>query len=95
MWQRNGSAVFRHYHSMLYTLPRVIGTLVQSSGDKIMRSEFFSKYHPKNLGKDMVIVAPVLKFPNGEVEPRFDVGTRGNGVDQPRWPKDLLTETVV
>ncbi|KAI4591746.1 hypothetical protein KJ359_012611 [Pestalotiopsis sp. 9143b] len=95
VWQRNGSAVFRHYHSMLYTLPRVIGTLVQSSGDKIMRSEFFSKYHPKNLGKDMVIVAPVLKFPNGEVEPRFDVGTRGNGVDQPRWPKDLLTETVV
>ncbi|KAF3018923.1 hypothetical protein E8E14_010767 [Neopestalotiopsis sp. 37M] len=95
VWQRNGSPVYRHYHSMLYTLPRVVGTLIKSSGASIMRPDFFTKYHPRHIGKDMVIVAPILRFPNGEVEPRFDIGTRGNGVDQPKWPKDLLSETVI
>lgn len=80
---------------MLYTLPRVVGTLIKSSGASIMRPNFFTKYHPRHIGKDMVIVAPILRFPNGEVEPRFDIGTRGNGVDQPKWPKDLLSERVI
>jgi hypothetical protein len=40
-------------------------------------------------------VAPVLKFPEGKVKLGFQVGTRGNGVDQPKWPEDLLAENVI
>jgi hypothetical protein len=94
VWQRNGAPVFRHYHPMPYLLPRVIGLVKQSSGDKLFRPEFFKTYRPSSLAKDMVMVAPVLRFPDGEVEPRFDVGTRGNGVDQPKWPEDLSTEII-
>ncbi|KAK9422250.1 hypothetical protein SUNI508_04929 [Seiridium unicorne] len=95
VWQRNGSPIFRHYHSMPYTLARVFAALKDKTGDKMFNPEFFTKYHPKHLGKDMVIVAPILTFPNGEVEPRFDIGTRGNGVDEAKWPASLEVETVI
>lgn len=39
-------------------------------------------------------VAPILRFPGGEVEPGFHVSTRTNGVDRPYWPADLTTEIV-
>ncbi|KAK6086347.1 Succinyl-CoA-L-malate CoA-transferase beta subunit [Seiridium cupressi] len=95
VWQRNGSPIFRHYHSMPYTLARVFAALKDKTGDKLFNPEFFTKYHPKHLGKDMVIVAPILTFPNREVEPRFDIGTRGNGVDEAKWPASLEVETVI
>ena len=38
-------------------------------------------------------VKPALVFPEGLVKPGFQVGTRPNGRDKPRWPEDL--ETVV
>jgi hypothetical protein len=39
-------------------------------------------------------VKPVLQFPGGKVQLRFQVGTRTNGVDAARWPEDLLVEKV-
>ncbi|KAK3389864.1 CoA-transferase family III domain-containing protein [Podospora didyma] len=91
--------IFRHYHGMNHTLPRVMASLfandAKSNDDgKLFKPEFFTEYHVKNLGKTMRIVAPVLEFPNGEVQPGFHVGTRTNGVDQPKWPDDLETEVV-
>lgn len=87
--------MFRHYHHMAYTLPRTIGMVKQNSGDKVFRPDFFTRYHIKTVGKDIQIVAPVLRFPGGEVEPGFSIGTRTNGVDKPRWPQDLSVEVVV
>lgn len=66
----------------------------KSSGPTLFNPAFFTEYHSKNIGVDVRIVAPVLKFPGGEVTPGFHVGTRGNGVDQPRWPEDLDVEVV-
>ncbi|KAK8052184.1 CoA-transferase family III domain-containing protein [Apiospora rasikravindrae] len=95
LWQRHGSPVFRHHHPMQYLLPRTLALVSQNSGHKLLRPEFFTQYRVKSTGKDMRIVAPVLRYPNGEVKPGFHIGTRTNGVDQPVWPDDLGVEVVV
>lgn len=94
MWKRNGSLVLRHNDNMQSLLPRVMGAIYKQSYAKLFKPDFFSQYHVKSLKTDIKIVAPVLRFPNGEVKLGFDVGTRTNGVDQPRWPKDLSVEVV-
>ncbi|KAH7143490.1 CoA-transferase family III domain-containing protein [Dactylonectria macrodidyma] len=95
LWTRNGRQVFRHFHNMQYTLPKVLGLLVKSKPQVLFRPEFYTTTHAKVVDKDIRIVAPVLRYPNGEVEPGYDIGTRTNGVDQPRWPQDLTVEVVV
>ncbi|KAK8060530.1 hypothetical protein PG996_010460 [Apiospora saccharicola] len=94
LWQRNGSPVFRHHHPMQHLLPRTLALVAQNSGKKLFRPEFFTQYRVKSIDKDIRIVAPVLRYPNGEVKPGFDIGTRTNGVDQPVWPDDLGVEVV-
>ncbi|KAK8080765.1 hypothetical protein PG997_008583 [Apiospora hydei] len=95
LWRRNGSPVFRHHHPMQYLLPRTLALVSHHSGHKLLRPEFFTQYRVESLGKDMRIVAPVLRYPNGEVKPGFHIGTRTNDVDQPVWPDDLGVEVVV
>ena len=75
-------------------MPRVLGATQKSSADKLFKEEFFTQYFVKSLGKTMRIVAPILQFPNQEVKPGFDVGTRTNGVDEARWPEHLSVEKV-
>lgn len=94
LWTRNQSPVFRYYQPMQATLPEVVKLLHQNSASKLFRPEFFTQYHAKHLGKDVRIVAPILKFPGGEVIPGFTIGTRGNCVDAPCWPEDLTVEVV-
>ncbi len=79
---------------MQYLLPRVLGAIRKSSAEKLFKEEFFTQYFAKSLGKTVRIVAPVLQFPNQELKLGFDVGTRTNGVDEAKWPKDLEVETV-
>lgn len=94
VWERNGKQVLRHYHGMMYSLPRLIGMLVQNAGTTVMSPEWFEKRPSKNVGKDILSVRPILQFREGNVRPGYQVGTRTNGVDQPRWPKDLMVEIV-
>lgn len=37
---------------------------------------------------------PTMMAPGNEVQLGFNVGTRGNGKDAPKWPSDLMTEVV-
>jgi CoA-transferase family III len=94
VWTRNGRKVFRHYHNMLYLLPEYFKMLKQHSADVIFKPEFFEDRECKVIGKDVRTVKPILKFPQGKVELKYNVGTRTNGIDQPHWPKDLMTEIV-
>jgi crotonobetainyl-CoA:carnitine CoA-transferase CaiB-like acyl-CoA transferase len=92
LWTRNGRQVFRHYHSMNYTLPRYMEMF---KNQKLFDLDFFEIRVSKALGGlRMRVPKPVLQFPPGTVELGYNVGTRGNGVDQPRWPTDLSTEVV-
>jgi len=79
---------------MNYTLPRFLKMLKTNSGDVLFKPEFFEKKHSGAIGKDILCPKPVIQFPQGPVQFKYNVGTRGNGVDQARWPEDLMTEVV-
>jgi hypothetical protein len=91
LWTRNGRQVFRHYHSMNYTAPRYM-EMFRAQG--MFNLDFFELRQSKALGLQFRVPKPVLQFPPGTVEPGYNIGTRGNGVDQPYWPDDLSTEVV-
>ena len=62
----------------------------------VFQSQFFrGSTQNKALGVPVKTVKPILTLPDQVVRPGYNVGSRGNGVDQPKWPEDLLTETVV
>lgn len=94
LWKRNGRVVFRAEHNMAYTVPRVMGMLKQNSGKVVFNPAFFEDRKSGAIGIDVRTVKPVIRFQDGEVELGYNVGTRGNGVDQARWPDDLMTEIV-
>ncbi|KAH7086143.1 CoA-transferase family III domain-containing protein [Paraphoma chrysanthemicola] len=94
VWTRNGRQVFRHYHNMGYTLPRLLQMIHKNSSDVLLKPEFFEIRRAGAIGKDVKGVKPIVQYPGGKVKLGFNVGTRGNGVDQPRWPADLMTEVV-
>lgn len=79
---------------MGYTLPRFLQMLNANAGDVVLKPSFFEKRHSGAIGKDISCVKPIIQYPDGNVELKYNVGTRGNGVDQPKWPEDLMTEIV-
>ncbi|KAH4043938.1 hypothetical protein HBH69_228020 [Parastagonospora nodorum] len=94
LFTRHGSPVFRHYHTMLYLLPAMFKILHEHDADLLFNPEFFEPRTSKNLDTTFVVPKPVLQFPNGDVQPGYNVGTRRNGTDQAYWPKDLKTEVI-
>ncbi|KAK4635898.1 Acetyl-coenzyme A transferase [Fulvia fulva] len=79
---------------MNVTVPAYLGMIKQHSADVLLRPEFFERRVSKALNIEMQVAKPALYFPEGSVELRYNVGTRGNGVDDAVWPKDLLMEIV-
>lgn len=94
VWTRNGRQVFRHHNNMQYTLPRFLQMMMTNSKDVLFKPEFFEVRKSGAIGKDVKVVKPIIQYPAGKVELNYNVGTRGNGVDQPRWPENLMTEVV-
>jgi len=94
VWSRNGKQAFRHFHNMHYTLPRYLGMLKANSKDILFKPEFFEKRHSRAIGRDILCVKPVITFPDGKVQLKYNVGTRSNGTDLPKWPENLMTEVV-
>lgn len=79
---------------MGYTLPRFMQMLKANAGDVVLKPDFFEKRYSGAIDKDIACVKPIIQYPSGVVELKYNVGTRGNGVDQPRWPGDLMTEVI-
>lgn len=94
VWTRNGRQSFRHYQSMNVSLPKYLSMIQDNASDVLLRDEYFEVRDAKALGLRIKAVKPILRFPRGSVRLGFNVGTRGNGMDSPRWPEDLLTEVV-
>jgi CoA-transferase family III len=94
LWGRNARVVFRAEHNIGYTIPRLMGMIGKNSGAVVLRPEFFEDRKSGALGVDVRTVKPIIRFKGGEVELGYNVGTRGNGVDKPTWPEDLMTEIV-
>ncbi|KAG6354591.1 hypothetical protein INS49_004609 [Diaporthe citri] len=94
LWKSNGSLVFRHDQPMQTMLAAMMQTIMKHSASKLFKPHHFTTYYCRYLQKDVKLVAPILQFPQGEVNPGYSVGTRTNGVDKPRWPADLTVEMV-
>ncbi|KAJ3532986.1 hypothetical protein NM208_g8185 [Fusarium decemcellulare] len=93
LWGRFGSPVFSHDDHMLFLLLTYMAMLRKTSPG-LFSASFFETRRSDHLGYSIRTVKPVLQFPSGLVQPGFQVGTRGNGVDAPEWPKDLTVETI-
>lgn len=79
---------------MLHTLPAHLRMLKEHDQDVIFNPNFFQPVKSGYLDKTFILVKPVAQFADGLVDLRYDVGTRGNGVDEARWPEDLTVEVV-
>lgn len=93
VWHRHGKPVFRHYHSMQYTLPRMFELLHEYDSETLFNPKFFERRESGAVGHTFLQVKPVASFED-DVELKYNVGTRGNGVDAPKWPEDLSVEIV-
>lgn len=93
VWQRNGSPVVRHHDAMARQIPLMLGVMAKHNQDTLYREEYFENRYSKALGREFQCVKPVAHFADG-VDLCFNVGTRGNGFDNARWPRDLGLEIV-
>ncbi|KAK2772124.1 putative alpha methylacyl-CoA racemase [Colletotrichum kahawae] len=94
LWQRHGSPVFRHYHAMSYLLPSVMKLLREHDAATLFNPAFFQERHAEAINTTFSQVKPIAQFTAGDVQLGYQVGTRGNGVDCPRWPTSLSVEVV-
>jgi hypothetical protein len=76
------------------TLPRYLCMMKMYSADILFKPGFFEVRHSAAIGKDVRCLKPIIQFPQGNVKLGYNVGTRGNGVDEPHWPEDLMTEVI-
>lgn len=94
LWERNGKPVFPHYHTMNDTIPPFLKLMAEKHAEILLRPDFFEERPCRSIGYNIKTVKPILQYVDREVELRYDVGTRTNGVDKPYWPDDLTTEFV-
>ncbi|KAJ5090280.1 hypothetical protein N7532_008964 [Penicillium argentinense] len=94
LWSRHGNLTFHHYHAMGHQTPAMLNSLYEHDRETLFNLKFFETRNSESVNAQFVRVKPIAQFPDKEVELKYNVGTRGNGVDQPVWPKDLTVETV-
>lgn len=94
VWARHDKPVYRHWHSMQHLLPAMIGSLKEKCEEVIFQPEFFEPRTSKAVRQEFVQVKPIARWKGDGVELRYNVGTRGNGVDEAVWPEDLRVEVV-
>lgn len=82
----------RSYHNLNYTFPRYFEMMTKNS--EIFDQNYFEDRQSRAIDATVRTVKPIVKFNNNEIQLRYNVGTRGNRKDAPRWPQDLMTEVV-
>ena len=93
VWNRNGRQVMRHYYPMGRLLPLYF-EMLSKSAPHLFSDEFFEVREAKAVGAQIRTVKPIIQWKDGLVKPGFQVSARRNGIDQPRWPEDLMVELV-
>ncbi|GKT71317.1 alpha methylacyl-CoA racemase [Colletotrichum tofieldiae] len=79
---------------MAHTVPIMSKLLQEHDSKTLFQPQFFEMRTSKAVDGTFWVVKPVLQFHNNAVEMKYNVGTRGNGVDEPIWPTDLTVEVV-
>lgn len=75
------------------TIPAFLHMIKENSGSVVFSPKFFEHRKTEALDTTIELVKPIIDF-GGEVKLGYNVGTRGNGHDAPRWPSDLMIEVV-
>lgn len=68
--------------------------LHQYDEEILFKHFFFGRYRSEAVGVTIIKVKPVAQFKHNVVELKYNVRTRGNGVDKAIWPDDLTVEIV-
>lgn len=64
------------------------------SENVMLHPSFFEQSRSTAIGSSFIRVKPIAQFQDETVQLKYNVGCRGNGIDQPRWPEDLTVEVV-
>ncbi len=75
------------------TIPEYLKMIKENSDAIVFNPKFFEERKAKAIGSAVRAVKPIIDF-GGEVKLGYNVGTRGNGKDAPKWPSDLMVEVV-
>jgi hypothetical protein len=86
--------IFHSGDNKLVSLPAVMDALRKNHIDLFTNPAYYTIKHNNVFNTDFRIVKDCIQWPPGSVDFDYRIGTRANGVDQPRWPKDLTVEIV-
>ncbi|KAK0223857.1 CoA-transferase family III domain-containing protein [Armillaria fumosa] len=93
VYAKTGCPVF-HARDHMVQLMLPLLRILKETNAPIFKDEYFERRENPGV-VPMRTVKPILTFPDGIVKPRFQVGSRPNGVDKPVWPADLSTPAIV
>jgi hypothetical protein len=94
LWTQHGKMIFNSEDSMQHVLPAMMNSLRKNHIDLFTNPAYYTIKHNNVLKKDFRIVKDCIQWPQGSVDFDYRISTRGNGVDEPRWPNDLSVEIV-
>ncbi|KMO99979.1 CAIB/BAIF family protein enzyme [Coccidioides immitis RMSCC 2394] len=69
-------------------------SMLKDKSSHLFDPKFFESRPCPNLGISIRTVKPVIQF-DGVVKPGFDIGTRGNGVDEARWTSEAIESAAI
>ncbi|KAF8151903.1 CoA-transferase family III domain-containing protein [Pholiota molesta] len=93
LWASYGCPLLQHTDNNYRVLPIFVQLLMQNNAPSF-NPIFLETRDNKAIGVPVGAVQPIFIFAQQLVKPRFNIGSRGNGADKPRWPEDLLTEII-
>lgn len=64
------------------------------SADVLLNPSFFEERQSAAVGTTFIKVKPIARYRDESVQLTYNVGCRGNGHDEARWPDDLTVEVV-
>ncbi|PHH68332.1 hypothetical protein CDD82_632 [Ophiocordyceps australis] len=94
VWTRHASPVFHVHDNTRRTVPAMKQLLQLHDSDVLLQPGFFHECFSSPVGVKVRKVKPVARYGDGVVDLAYNVGARGNGVDDGRWPDDLTVPVV-
>ncbi|KAJ7481619.1 alpha-methylacyl-CoA racemase [Mycena latifolia] len=97
--QLHNNPVFLPHQNLPGISIRCVQLLIKNAPGRIIRPNWLEDRQSDAIGARVRTIKPVAEWDANSdgsrgVQPGFNVGTRGNGVDVARWPEDLLQEVV-
>lgn len=99
IWKKKGQPQLKYNEPLALALPRYIQLLKQYSSH-LFHTDFFEKRELLDPFSDLFelyALKPVVKLNHRQhqIKLGFSIPTRGNGVDAPFWPEDLLLKQII